>query len=92
MISRNEASIPTHTPNHKQIDEKLLWAFAVDATKPVRQKPSRARRATIPKYKLHHYYVTVCSPKLKQFGVRAGMRYDEAKRLVPSMKVFVYNR
>lgn len=73
-------------------DDKLLWAFAVDATKPVRQTPGRAKRLTIPKYKLHRYYVTVCSPKLKEFGVRAGMRYDEAKRLVPGMKVFVYNR
>ena len=79
----------TNTP---KTDDKLLWAFAVDATKPVRDRPSRARRSTIPKYKLHRYYVTVCSPKLKQFGVRAGMRYDEAKRLVPDMKVFVYNR
>ena len=92
MISRNEVNTPTNTRGQKQIDEKLLWAFAVDATKPVRQKPSRAKRATIPKYKLHRYYVTVCSPMLKQYGVQAGMRYDEAKRLVPSMKVFVYNR
>jgi hypothetical protein len=76
----------------KVIDERLLWAFAVDATKPVRQTPSRGKRLTIPKYKLHRYYVTVCSPKLKEFGVKAGMRYDEAKRLVPDMKIFVYNR
>lgn len=75
-----------------QIEGKLLWAFAVDATKPVKQKPSRAKRATIPKYNLHRYYVTVCSPRLKEFGVRTGMRYDEAKRLAPSMKIFVYNR
>ncbi len=75
-----------------QIDTKLLWAFAVDATKPVKQKPSRAKRATMPKYNLHRYYVTVCSPRLKEFGVRTGMRYDEAKRLAPSMKIFVYNR
>lgn len=76
----------------KAVDDKLLWAFAVDATKPVRQTPGRSKRLTIPKYKLHRYYVTVCSPKLKEFGVRAGMRYDEAKRLVPDMKIFVYNR
>ncbi len=75
-----------------QIDQKLLWAFAVDATKPVNQKSSRAKRAATPKYNLHRYYVTVCSPRLKEFGVRTGMRYDEAKRLVPTMRVFVYNR
>lgn len=73
-------------------DQKLLWAFAVDATKPVKQKASRARRATEPKYKLHRYYVTACSPRLRQFGVRTGMRYDEAKALVPGMRIFVYNR
>ncbi len=72
--------------------QKLLWAFAVDATKPVRQHPSRARRATLPKYNLHRYYVTVCSPRLKACGVQTGMRYDEAKRLAPAMKIFVYNR
>lgn len=82
----------TTSRNKTAHDDKLLWAFAVDATKPVRHKPSRARRSTIPKYKLHRYYVTVCSPRLKQFGVRAGMRYDEAKRLAPTMRVFVYNR
>lgn len=87
MNTRNDMQHTEANP----VDEKLLWAFAVDATKPVRLKPSRARRTT-PKYNLHRYYVTVCSPKLKQFGVKAGMRYDEAKRLVPSMKIFVYNR
>lgn len=78
--------------NSQANDDKLLWAFAIDATKPIRRRPSRAKRATIPKYKLHHYYVTVCSPKLKQVGVQAGMRYDEAKRIAPSMRIFVYNR
>lgn len=92
MITRNDAQTQTNTRNPKDVDEKLLWAFAVDATKPVRHKPSRAKRTTIPKYKLHRYYVTVCSPRLKQIGVQAGMRYDEAKRLAPTMKVFVYNR
>jgi nucleotidyltransferase/DNA polymerase involved in DNA repair len=69
-----------------------LWAFAVDATKPLKTSKSRSRRATRPQRYLHRYYVTVCSPKLKEFGVKAGMRYDEAKRLVPNMHVFVYNR
>jgi nucleotidyltransferase/DNA polymerase involved in DNA repair len=75
-----------------KVDDKLLWAFAVDATKPLQESRSRNKRATKPKYKLHRYYVTVCSPKLRQFGVRAGMTYDEAKRLVPNMHIFVYNR
>jgi hypothetical protein len=75
-----------------KIDDKLLWAFAVDATKPLKVSVRRSRREAKPKYNLHRYYVTVCSPKLKEFGVRAGMRYDEAKRLVPNMHIFVYNR
>ena len=74
------------------VDDKLLWAFAVDATKPLKVAQARNKREAKPKYKLHRYYVTVCSPKLKQFGVRAGMRYDEAKKLVPNMHIFVYNR
>jgi hypothetical protein len=75
-----------------KVDDKLLWAFAVDATKPLKVAQRRGKREARPKYNLHRYYVTVCSPKLKQFGVRAGMRYDEAKKLVPNMHIFVYNR
>jgi hypothetical protein len=75
-----------------KIDDKLLWAFAVDATKPLQINRSRNRRAAKPKYKLHRYQMTVCSPKLKQIGVRSGMSYGEAKRLAPNMHVFVYNR
>ena len=74
------------------VNDKLLWAFAVYATKPLKVSKTRSRREAKPKYKLHRYYVTVCSPMLKKLGVRAGMRYDEAKRLVPNMHIFVYNR
>lgn len=73
-------------------DDKLLWAFGVDATKPLRSHRSRSRRATQPKYMLHRYYVTACSPRLRKYGVEAGMRYDEAKALAPGMRMFVYNR
>lgn len=75
-----------------QVNDKLLWAFAVDATKPVNATKSRSKRSTQPKYKLHRYRVTACSPKLRQFGVRTGMPYDQAKKLAPSMHIFVYNR
>ncbi len=75
-----------------QIDGKLLWAFAVDATKPMEISKSRTKRETKPKYKLHRYLVTACSPRLREFGVRSGMTYGEAKRLVPDMHIFVYNR
>lgn len=75
-----------------KVDDRLLWAFAVDATRPLKVAKRRTKREAKPKYNLHRYYVTVCSPKLKEFGVRAGMRYDEAKKLAPNMHIFVYNR
>jgi nucleotidyltransferase/DNA polymerase involved in DNA repair len=74
------------------VDHKLLWAFAVDATKPLKTTTQRNKRAAKPKYKLHRYLVTSCSPRLRQFGVKVGMPYDEAKALVPEMRIFVYNR
>jgi len=77
---------------NNQTDEKLLWAFGVDATKPLKTTKHRSRRAGNPKYMLHRYYVTACSPRLRQYGVKAGMRYDEAKALAPGMRMFVYNR
>ena len=76
----------------KPEDKRLLWAFAVDATRPVSNTRLRSRREAHPKYKLHRYLVTACSPKLRSYGVKAGMRYDEAKKLAPDMRVFVYNR
>ena len=76
----------------QNIDDKLLWAFAIDATKPLKTTTHRSKRAAKPKYKLHRYLVTSCSPRLRQFGVKVGMSYDEAKTLVPEMRIFVYNR
>lgn len=73
-------------------DHKLLWAFAVDAARPVRAKMSRARRQTTPKRNLHRYYITACSPQLKAVGVRRGMAFKDAKALAPDMHVIVTNR
>lgn len=73
-------------------DDKFLWAFAVDASRPVRAAKTRSKRAAQPKYKLYRYTVTACSPQLRNRGVRVGMRYDEAKRLAPAMRVIVCNR
>lgn len=72
--------------------DKLLWAFAIDTTKPLVTTKHRTRRATQPKYKLHRYNVTSCSPRLRQFGVKVGMSYDQAKAIAPDMRIFVYNR
>jgi hypothetical protein len=91
-MGTDESRINKSSDKNNGNNDKLLWAFAVDATKPLRANSRGAKRATVPKYKLHRYYLTACSPRLRQFGVRAGMSYSQAKALVPSMKVFVYNR
>lgn len=72
----------------KAVNEKLYWAFAVDATPPSK----RYIPSTLPKRNLHRYIITSCSQQAKAMGVRTGMRYSEAKALVPKMRVIVYNR
>lgn len=51
------------------------WAFA-------------ARQST--RTKLDDSVITSCSPEARQWGVRAGMCYEDAKLLVPDLKVLVY--
>lgn len=72
------------------IDSKQLWAFAIDINRPVSSK--RRRRLPAPQRNLQHYVVTACSPLAKTFGVKAGMRFSEAKALVPNVRVIVCNR
>ena len=36
-----------------------------------------------------NYVITSCSKEAKILGVRAGMRYDEAKQLIPDMKILL---
>ena len=63
-------------------EKKLVYAFAVS---PVRRKRQslRARNQAI---------ITACSKEAKRFGIRAGMRYEEAKQLMPDMRILVYGR
>lgn len=89
--SMNQLSV-FDAPNQRKTEDKLLWAFAIDATRPLKTTKNRVKRAAQPKYKLHMYTLMSCSPRLRQAGVRVGMRYDEAKALVPGMRIFVYNR
>lgn len=70
------------------INEKYLWAFAVDKNPPAK----RYIPSTRPRRNLHRYFITSCSQQAKAFGVRVGMSYSEAKALVPNMRVIVYNR
>lgn len=77
-----------HSNSSKTVNNKLFWAFAVDATPPAK----RYIPSTRPKRNLHRYIITSCSQQAKAMGVRAGMRYSDAKALVPTMRVIVYNR
>lgn len=70
------------------IKDKYFWAFAVDSEPPAR----RYVPSTRPKKNLQRYRITACSQQAKAYGVRIGMTYREAKKLVPNMRVIVYNR
>lgn len=61
---------------------KKSWAFAAS---PVRRK----RRSM---QTLNQAIITVCSKEARKFGVQAGMRYEEAKLLLPELRVLVYGK
>ena len=68
--------------------QKYFWAFARDA-----QPPSKRYKPSLqPRSNLGRYYITACSKQAKAYGVKAGMTYDEAKKLVPQMRVIICNR
>lgn len=69
------------------VDPKLLWAFAVDTRPPKTKMTPRA-----PKRDLSRYIITSCSNQVKALGVSAGMRYSEAKKLIPNIRVITYGR
>ncbi len=53
---------------------KDAWAFASNSRR-------RIRKASV---------ITACSKQAKDLGIRAGMGYEEAKRLLPELRVLVY--
>lgn len=55
------------------------WAFAM--------QPKRAGRRS-----LRRSVITACSRQAKLLGVRAGMHYEDAKLVLPELKVFLYSR
>lgn len=70
-------------------DPRQYWAFAIDTVSSSR----RGRRISgTPRRYLQRYAITACSPKAKQMGVQAGMRFSEARKLVPGLRVIVTNR
>ena len=70
--------IPLQVSTTEQL--KQTWAFAKLAPKQKTYKRRPAARYSV---------ITSCSKQAKLFGVRIGMRYHEAKLLVPSIKILV---
>lgn len=72
-----------------QHSTKHTWAFLVHTKKGFTHK--RVTGRTAPKRNRYQYIVIACSKEAKAFGVRAGMRYDEARKLIPELRVLVCN-
>ncbi|HUP26450.1 MAG TPA: hypothetical protein VM124_02265 [Candidatus Limnocylindrales bacterium] len=74
-----------NTANKDQI--KNAWAFAVD-------KDHAGRRVRVGNAwrHLNHSVITACSKEAKNLGIRAGMHYEDARTLLPELKVLVYGR
>ena len=57
------------------------WAFAV--RKPGRMSWHRGARD------MRDYIISACSVEAKSFGIRTGMRYGQAKALIPDLRVIL---
>ena len=80
----------THTMNTTaQSNARHFWAFAVDVSRP---RHIRRRKLGSPRKYLDRYQITALSPRLKALGVRAGMSYQEAKKIMPEMRILICNR
>ena len=69
-----------HIASREEI--KNAWAFAVSPVKRRRQSMKVRNQAII----------TYVSKEAKALGIRAGMRYEEAKLLLPELRVLVYGK
>ena len=69
-------------------NQKYFWAFARDIHPPAK----RYRPSTRPRSHQGRYVITSCSKQAKSYGVRPGMTYDQANKLVPGIRVIVSNR
>lgn len=66
---------------------KHAWAFAADE----KHSGRRARLSQSWKH-LNHSVITAVSKEAKNLGIQAGMRYKDARTLLPELKVFVYGK
>ena len=74
--------IPMNVATKEQI--KNSWAFALQRNR----VSMRSRQQRL--HNLNQSIITACSKEAKNFGVRAGMRYEDAKQLLPDLRVLVY--
>lgn len=65
------------------------WAFLVNTRRSLLHK--RKSSKTPPQRNRYQYMIIACSKEAKALGVRVGMRYDEAKALIPDLRVLVCN-
>ncbi len=75
------------TTLHLMTTEQIArcWAFAIDKSQAqikVRSKRLRDKRDCV---------ITACSKEARALGIKAGMRYEEAKLLIPELRVMVCN-
>lgn len=70
------------------MNQKYFWAFARDVLPPTK----RYRPSLTPRRNLDRFFITACSRQAKAYGVKAGMTYGEARKLVPHIRVIVCNR
>ena len=75
------------------INTKNLWAFAVDINR--QQSVFKKPRKNINREKargLSACVISAVSREARAYGVRAGMRYTEAKKLIPELRILICNR
>lgn len=74
-------SLQLHLPVATSEQLQRTWAFAkyqLHNAKQYKRRPAK-----------RHSIITACSKEAKLLGVRSGMRYHEAKLLVPEIKILV---
>lgn len=81
MKSQN-TYIPTSQTAHS-------WAFLVNTRRSLLHK--RKAGKTPPQRNRYQYMIIACSKEAKALGVRVGMRYDEARKLIPDLRVLICN-
>lgn len=71
---------------------KNAWAFAVDKNHVGRRTRLNQSWKHLRKSRIDHSIITACSKEAKNLGIQAGMRYEDARTLLPELKVLVYGR